>query len=60
MNPKRRFTLRGDPDYISESEKADLIERSRIARMKEPKRPSLITYPGFKGEPSVLPGMRRA
>ncbi len=53
----RRFTLPGDADHISEGEKAVLIENARIARNKLPKPPSLLTFPGYRGEPSVLPGM---
>lgn len=60
IKQERRYTLRGDPDYISESEKAELIEKARIARNKQPKPKSLLTFPGFKGEPSVLPGMGNA
>lgn len=59
---KKRTTFPGDPDYISPSEKAELIDRARVARWKAPKRPnnSTITYPGFRGEPSALPGKRLA
>jgi len=60
MTDRKRATFPGDADYISPAEKAELIDRSRIARLKAPKRPSTITYPGFKGEPSVLPGKRLA
>lgn len=46
-----------EKEYIPLPERARLVEASRVERNRSPKRPSSITYPGYKGEPSILPGM---
>lgn len=42
--------------YIPIPQRAALVDAARVTRNKLPKPPSLITFPGYKGEPSVLPG----
>jgi hypothetical protein len=46
--------------YIDLAERARLVEASRVARNMAPKRSGLLKYPGYKGEPSVLPGMKKS
>jgi hypothetical protein len=58
VKPKH-VPFRGDEDYLSVSDKAALIERARKNRKALTGTP-VFKYPGFQGEPSQLPGMKKA
>lgn len=46
--------------FIPLDERAALVEAARVQRNRVPKRPSGLTFPGYKGQPSILPGMKKA
>ena len=55
------FVCKMKPDPgMSMDEKAALIEQDRLRRLKAGPQRSTLTYPGFQGEPSILPGRRKA
>lgn len=54
--PNRECPACLDEIYIPLPARASLVDNARVARNKLPKPPSLLTFPGYKGEPSVLPG----
>jgi hypothetical protein len=43
--------------FIPLDERAALVGAARVQRNRVPKPGPSLTFPGYKGEPSILPGM---